>query len=68
MKLLLQKTLGALLFIIGISLLASSQSGITGNIISETFGTVGSSIFGLVFIVGGIGIIIFGRGKKEKSD
>ena len=58
----MKKVAGALSFIVGIILLVSSQSGITGNVISEVAGSL-SSIFGLMFIVGGL--VFMGLGGKD---
>tara|TARA_Y100000034_G_C6907887_1_gene421897 strand:+ start:175 stop:603 length:429 start_codon:yes stop_codon:yes gene_type:complete len=48
-----KRGLGIFLFLIGVFILTSSQSGITGNIVSDRVNAI-SSIFGLVFIIGGL--------------
>lgn len=58
----LKKIFGIFLFLIGVVLISGSQSGITGNAISETASAFGN-IFGLVFVVIGILIILSKRGE-----
>jgi hypothetical protein len=48
-----KRGLGIFLFLIGVFILISSQSGMTGNIVSDRVSAI-SSILGLVFIIGGI--------------
>lgn len=52
------------MFIIGVFLLASSESGITGNVISERVSAV-SSIFSLMLVIGGVLVFMTEREKKE---
>ena len=52
------------MFFTGIFILVSSQSGMTGNVVSERVSSV-SSILSLVLIVGGILFMAEGREKKE---
>jgi len=58
-----EKILGAGLFLLGIVLLASSQTRITGSVISETAGGVGS-VLSLVMIIGGLFLFEAGLEKK----
>jgi len=58
MKVSLKKILGAFSFLVGIILLISSQSGITGNVVGERADAV-SSILSLVLIIGGIVLIAY---------
>lgn len=51
----LKKVVGVFLFLIGTFFLISSQSGMTGNVISERANAL-SSVFGLIFII--IGLIL----------
>jgi len=53
----LKKAAGLLLFIKGTLLLTCSQSGITGHLVSERVDAL-SSIFSLIFIVGGLFLFI----------
>ncbi len=49
-------------------MLISSQSGMTGNVVSDRVSAV-SSIFGLVFIIGGLGLMIYEeRSPKQKIE
>lgn len=57
----MKRVVGILLFVKGTILLISAQTGITGNIISETIGSF-SSILGLIMIVGGL--FMFGLEKS----
>ena len=57
--------LGIFLFLIGIILIVSSQTGITGNVISETASAFGN-IFGLVFVV--VGILLMGESLENIVD
>jgi len=54
-----KRGLGIFLFLIGIFILISSQSGMTGNVVSDRVSAV-SSILGLVFIIGGMVFMSFG--------
>ncbi len=45
-------------------MLISSQSGMTGNVVSERTNAL-SSIFGLVFVIGGLGLMMTGRWRLE---
>lgn len=58
-----KKIIGAIMFFAGIFMLVSSQSGMTGNVINEGISGI-SSILGLIFIVGSLGLII---SKKEEK-
>ncbi len=59
-----KKFLGAFLFLIGTFLLISSQSGITGNVVSERADAVGS-VLSLVLIIGGL--VLLQEGRLEKT-
>jgi len=59
MKPSIKKFIGAFLFLVGVIMLSASQSGITGNIISDRTGAVGS-ILSLVLIVGGLVVMVKG--------
>jgi hypothetical protein len=59
-----KRGLGIFLFLIGVFILISSQSGMTGNVVSERVSAV-SSVFGLVFIIGGMILFIY-ESKEEK--
>ena len=58
-----QKILGALMLLTGIILLSSSQTGMTGAVIGERAGGVGS-ILGLVLIVGGV-LVMGGKSVED---
>ena len=60
-----KKTLGALMFFIGTILLISSQSGITGNVVSERVGGV-SSVLSIVLIVVGLFMMVIKTKKMLK--
>ena len=59
-----KRGLGIFLFLIGVFMLISSQSGMTGNVVSERTNAL-SSIFGLVFVIGGLGLMMTGRWRLE---
>lgn len=59
------KIIGVFLLLIGIIFIFSSFSNFTGNVVAEKIkGGIGSWI-GLVFLVGGLGFFLAGRGSKE---
>jgi len=58
-----KRVLGTFLFLVGSFFLLSLQFTITGNVVSETFGKIGSSIIGSIFILGGLGLFISGKNQ-----
>jgi hypothetical protein len=54
----MKKIIGSALFIIGLISLISSQTGITGNTISEVVGSLGSSL-GLIMVIGGLVLMVY---------
>jgi len=58
-----KRSVGAFLFLIGVIVLISSQSGITGNVVSEMVDSV-SSVFGLLFIIVGLVLMAY-RGLER---
>ena len=61
-----KKCTGIFLFLLGAFLLISSQSGMTGNTISTRASAL-SSVFGLVLIAVGLGLMISEEGGLEKN-
>ena len=57
-----KRSVGAFMFLIGTFMLISSQSGITGNVVSEIVDSM-SSVFGLILIIGGLVLMVGGKGK-----
>ncbi len=54
------KSWGIFLFLLGSFILLDSFSGITGYAVAEQVGKITSSIFGLIFILGGLGMFLSG--------
>lgn len=61
----LKRIFGIFLFLIGIILISGSQTGITGNIISETASAF-VNIFGLVLVV--VGVLLMTETLEEKVE
>jgi hypothetical protein len=57
-----QRGLGIIFVLVGILIILSSASGITGNVISTSEFSIKtiSSILGLAFVIGGLGIMMAG--------
>jgi hypothetical protein len=67
MKIRYHKIAGAILFLIGIVLIFNSFSGITGFVVLENIGKGVSSIFGLVFVLGGLALLMI-QGSASIDD
>ena len=62
-----KKSLGAVSFLVGIVLILNAGSGITGFVIAEGVGVGVSFFIGLVFLIGGLGLMI-SRGEYNPEN